>query len=190
MELVVLSGGTILSDKTTTNLTSSGVTYSLLTGDLKPGNYEIAVENLSGPDPGLLKVILGHSQNLMGLSGSIVGENAGTIHGHTMTSGVIVAGAANWNTVASGAMNEDFSASRVGTELLFDENGNPLAAPQVLSPIAITGVDGMATSVFKNFVGTSAAAPTIAGIVALMLQANPKLTSQEVNEILQATAMA
>jgi hypothetical protein len=79
MELFVLSGGTILSDKTTTNLTSSGVTYSLLAGDLKPGNYEIAVENLSGPDPGLLKVILGHSQNLMGLSGSIVGENAGLL---------------------------------------------------------------------------------------------------------------
>jgi glycosyltransferase involved in cell wall biosynthesis len=55
------------------------VTYSLLGGDLKPGNYEIAVEKLSGPDPGLIKVILGHSQSLEGLSGSIVGENAGTI---------------------------------------------------------------------------------------------------------------
>ena len=187
LELFVLSNGTILSEKTTTNLAINGVTYSLLDGDLKPGSYEIAVEKLSGPDPGLIKVILGHSQSLAGLSGSIVGENAGTIQGHTMTSGVIVTGAANWTTTpafsSGGTQNEDFSASGVGTELLYDQNGNSLAPPQVLSPVGITGVDGMATSVFKNFVG-SAAAATIAGIVALMLQANPRLTSQQANEIL------
>lgn len=89
IELFVLSGGKILSEQTATNSTINGVTYSLISASLKPGNYDIALENLSGPDPGLIKVILGHTPDLA-TSGSIVGADAGTVHGHTMTSGVIV----------------------------------------------------------------------------------------------------
>jgi autotransporter passenger strand-loop-strand repeat protein len=161
---------------------------------LTSGTYDIAVEKLSGPDPGLIKVTLGHSSELAGVSGSIVGANAGTVHGHTLASGVIVAGAADYTTTpafSGGTVNTDFSASGVGTELLFDQNGNPLAPPQVLSPVGITGVDNMAISwAPKGFTGTSAAAPTIAAIAALMKQANPNLTPQQANEILQATAFA
>ncbi len=41
---------------------------------------------------------------------------------------------------------------------------------------------------YKHFGGTSGATPIVAGICALMLSANPKLTAKEVKEILQSTA--
>jgi subtilisin family serine protease len=41
---------------------------------------------------------------------------------------------------------------------------------------------------YKHFGGTSAATPLIAGVCALMLSANPKLTAKEVKEILMLTA--
>src|SRR5690606_35173389 len=40
---------------------------------------------------------------------------------------------------------------------------------------------------FARFSGTSMSSPCVAGIVALMLQANPALTPQQVKEILQNT---
>lgn len=41
---------------------------------------------------------------------------------------------------------------------------------------------------YKHFGGTSASAPLVAGVCALMLSANPDLTAKEVKEILQSTA--
>lgn len=41
---------------------------------------------------------------------------------------------------------------------------------------------------YKHFGGTSGATPIVAGICALMLSANPKLTAKEVKDILQKTA--
>ncbi len=41
---------------------------------------------------------------------------------------------------------------------------------------------------YKHFGGTSGATPLVAGVVALMLSANPELTAREVKEILKTTA--
>ncbi|OAV44260.1 S8 family serine peptidase [Lewinella sp. 4G2] len=50
-------------------------------------------------------------------------------------------------------------------------------------------VDGLDRGVnYKHFGGTSAATPLVAGICALMLSANPQLTSVQVKSILEATA--
>jgi hypothetical protein len=181
MQVFVFSGGALVDDVPLTNVTNNGVTYALISGRLPTGNDEIVVEKASGPDPGLIKVILGHTPALVG-SGAIVGANAGTIQGHSMTSGVIATGAADWTTTpafSGSAVNEEFSASGVGTELLFDQNGNPLATPQVLSPVGVTGVDGMASAVyqknFNGFKGTSAAAPMGAQSARTSSPARPRL---------------
>lgn len=44
------------------------------------------------------------------------------------------------------------------------------------------------SGLYKHFEGTSAACPLVAGVCALILSANPKLTAMEVKEILELTA--
>jgi Ca2+-binding RTX toxin-like protein len=55
----------------------------------------------------------------------------------------------------------------------------------------ITGPDGGSTTVFDPFYGTSAAAPAVAAVAALMMQENPQLESQplEVDQLLKNTAL-
>ena len=60
------------------------------------------------------------------------------------------------------------------------------------NPVAVSGIDDIRTSVtgLTDFFGTSAATPSVAAIVADMLQANPSLTEPQVKAMLQASATA
>jgi hypothetical protein len=159
------------------------------------GTYQIAIENLSGPNPGLIKEIAEGDGLPVEISGANIGANIGTVYGHAMTPGAITAGAVSVaDTPAFGvnpALSESFSSSGVGTELLFADNGAALASPDVLSPVAVSGVDDIQTTVpgLTDFYGTSAASASAAGIVALMLSANPNLTPAEVEQIMEETAL-
>ncbi len=66
-----------------------------------------------------------------------------------------------------------------------------LVAPGVILPTTdMLGLQGMDPGDYVlDFGGTSAASPIVAGVAALMLSANPRLTSQRVREILYATAV-
>ena len=112
-----------------------------------------------------------------------------------MTPGAITAGAVSTaDTPAFGvnpALSESFSSSGAGTELLFANNGTALSSPDVLSPVAVSGVDDINTTVsdLSDFYGTSAAAASLAGVAALILSANPDLTPAEVEQIMEETAL-
>ena len=112
-----------------------------------------------------------------------------------MTPGAITAGAVSTaDTPAFGvnpAVSESFSSSGAGTELLFANNGTPLSSPDALSPVAVSGVDDINTTVsdLTDFYGTSAAAASLAGVAALILSANPDLTPAEVEQIMEETAL-
>ena len=158
----------------------------------RSGTYYVAVENLSGPNPGLIKEITEGD----GLPATISGANTGTVVGHAMTPGAITAGAVSAaDTPAFGvspAVSESFSSSGAGTELLFANNGTPLAMPDVLSPVAVSGVDDIATTLpndLSDFYGTSAAAASLAGAAALILSADPNLTPAEVEQLMEETAL-
>jgi subtilisin family serine protease len=88
--------------------------------------------------------------------------------------------------------SENFSASGTGTQLWFNNDGSAIpGGPFVYNPVAVSGIDNIETTVpnFDPFFGTSAAAPSVAGVVADMLQANPNLTFARVKQILQQTAL-
>ena len=108
------------------------------------------------------------------------------------TPGVICV--ASYNDQDSGIQNgpmSDFSsrglAGAVNTYPDIAAPGDGILSPCRLTlPICLTGTNG--SNEYATMSGTSMAAPHIAGIVALMLQANPSLTPAQVEDILEDTA--
>ncbi|HVT87889.1 MAG TPA: S8 family serine peptidase [Tepidisphaeraceae bacterium] len=93
------------------------------------------------------------------------------------------------------------ASSSVGTTTqIFDSSGNRLPAPAILQRPDISGIDGSNNTVvgiddendpdvvFPNFFGTSAAAPNVGAVVALLLQAAPGSTQQQILDALKSTA--
>ena len=188
LEMLVFRNGSLVGTATNqSEPTNPWVGIDLSTS----GTYQVAIENLSGPNPGLIKEVIEGD----GLPATISGANSGTVVGHAMTPGAISTGAVSVaDTPAFGfstAVSESFSSSGAGTELLFANNGTALSSPDVLSPVAVSGVDDIATTVTGNlsdFYGTSAASASLAGVAALILAADPNLTSAQVEQIMEQTA--
>jgi VCBS repeat-containing protein len=190
LEILVFQNGKLVG--TATNRTSGEPTNPWVGMNLSAtGTYQIAIENLSGPNPGLIKEITEGD----GLPATISGANSGTVVGHALTPGVIAAGAVSAaDTPAFGVSpeSESFSSSGAGAELLFADNGTALSSPDVLNPVAVSGIDDVATTVNGNlsdFFGTSAASASLAGVAALLLSANPDLTPAQVKQIMEETAL-
>ncbi|MGD8348010.1 MAG: PKD domain-containing protein [Gammaproteobacteria bacterium] len=138
-------------------------------------------------------------------SGNTINEfrtDSSTLFGHANAAGAAAVGAAFFAyTPAFGIappMLEPYS-SRGGTPILFAANGSPLGAPVTRLKPEMTAVDGVNTTFFFNdtygndgiddFFGTSAAAPHAAGIAALLLQAHPGATPQQINAALTGSAI-
>jgi subtilisin family serine protease len=110
-------------------------------------------------------------------------------------------------------------SSQGGTPILFDSSGTRLAAPVVRQKPDLTGPDGgndtflgftlatagitgangqLSTGIaacqndasYPNFFGTSAATPHVAGIAALMRQANSTLTPTQIADALRTSALS
>ncbi|HEY9641647.1 MAG TPA: S8 family serine peptidase [Coleofasciculaceae cyanobacterium] len=126
-----------------------------------------------------------------------------TITGHANAKGAIAIGAAAYTTTpAFGGtvpVIEKFS-SVGGTPILFDSQGNRLSTPEVRQKPELVGPDRVSTAVsnanqyldFSSFGGTSASAPHVAAVAALMLQragGRKSLTSAQILAALQQTAI-
>ena len=164
--------------------------------------FLLKIELVSGPAPALIKYVDFFGQ------ATIVGfpTHSSTSIGHPNTAGALgVAAAAFYNTPGFGQTPprlNDFS-SLGGTKLLFDTSGIRLSVPFNPASPQVTGVDGANTTFFgsdipqdgdtsPNFFGTSAAAPHVAAVAALMLDAAggaDSLTPTEIYESLKSTAI-
>ena len=96
------------------------------------------------------------------------------------------------------AIVESFSSAG-GVPIIFDVNGNRLSTPYIRNKPGITAPDGTNTKFFgsfdfeadgfPNFFGTSAAAPHAAAVAALLLEAQPSFSPNDVYEALEQTAL-
>src|SRR5690606_22059843 len=99
------------------------------------------------------------------------------------------------NVNADGYANSRYTiavaaSTNYGTRASYSEYGSPLLvnAPSHGGSAAITTTAYGSTGCNTSFGGTSSAAPLVAGVVALMLEANPSLTWRDVQHILVQTA--
>jgi T5SS/PEP-CTERM-associated repeat protein len=121
------------------------------------------------------------------------GIGSGDIKGQGLVPGVNTVGASYWaNSPAYDVApdwREYFADSGPG-ELLFNGSGTPV--DQIESEPEFIAPDGIETSVpgFQTFGGTSAAAPDAAAVAALMMQANPDLTTADITAMLEASAVS
>ena len=156
--------------------------------DAKPVDLQIGIEVRSGAAPKRLKY--------MHTSFVDIKEHdtqSGTIFGHANAEGAEAVGAAWWfDTAAYGAVQHPICndacvnsySSAGGTPLIFDDKGERRSKPYIGHKPGITGPDGGNTSFFSsletiqvagepdefpNFYGTSAAAPHVAAVAALLL---------------------
>jgi hypothetical protein len=159
-----------------------------------PGTYRLLVRlNQSAQTPTMFGLVLSNGQGT-GISNFDYPGQIGSAYGHSAGANTISVGAVN----ASGTLttNEAFSSSGPVT-YLFDANGNRLASPLTLNKPDVSGVDHVTTSFFGDpggpngtffFNGTSAAAPNVAAVAALIYQYEPWAREPQILAAMESTA--
>jgi hypothetical protein len=182
-------------------------------GNSSAETLNIVVGLVSGTAPGRIKIVV--EDDGRGSQITQFATNSGTLQGHPGAAGAAAVGAAFFaNTPSCGFVPtlESFSSAG-GDPILFDAAGTRLATPLFRQKPDFVGPDGgndtflgftladggptdpstvtecLNSSAFPNFFGTSAAAPHVASIAALFLQANPSLTPADIVGFLQSTAV-
>jgi hypothetical protein len=181
------------------------------TGNSTTETLNIEVGLVSGTTPKRIKVVV--EDDGAGSTITQFATNSGTLQGHPGAAGAAAVGAAFFaNTLSCGAATpslETFS-SVGGDPILFDVTGTPLTTPVTRQKPDFVGPDGgnntfigfkigdtvdnstiaecLNNAKFPNFFGTSAAAPHVAAIAALFLEADPSLTPSDIYTAMRQTA--
>ncbi|MBC7785428.1 MAG: S8 family serine peptidase [Burkholderiales bacterium] len=171
-----------------TNTTGSSAVFNLMAVHYTPGG---------GPLPGRLKFV--------DYDGAATGwqydMNAGTVSGHANSATGAGVAAARYDFTPAFGVNPpqaEFFSSYGNVPILFDTAGTRLVSAITRQQPRLTGVDGSDTTFFgqaydatpaPNFFGTSASAPVVAAVAALMFQAAPSLTPSQLFTAMSNTAL-
>ena len=169
------------------------------------------------PAPGRIKIAV--EDDGAGSTINAFRTNSATLQGHPGAAGAAAVGAAFYFSTpdcgTTPARLESYSSAG-GTPILFDTLGTRLATPVLRNKPDFVGPDGgndtflgftlasagvtggtLNTTIaacqndpsYPNFFGTSAATPHVAGIAALMLEANPAATPAEIYQAMRTSAL-
>jgi len=159
-------------------------------------HFNIVIENVQGTPPKLIKYVL------FDFEGTIneYDTESGTIYGHANAAGALAVGAAAYYETPEFGVDPaqlEYYSSAGPMVVLFNEEGG-FSGPEVREKPEIVSIDGANTTFFgtdvepdgfPNFFGTSAAAPHAAAVAALMIEANPLLSPDDIYSILKDTAL-
>ncbi len=207
LDVYLLDDTTVVAEGTNDNIGRDPVEVITYQNESdQPIQLDLSVALAQGPEPDRLKYVI--------FQGGRVDEYhtaSPAVSGHSKSADAISVAAAAWfNTprVPTGTgeappLLNAFS-SKGGTPILFDSNGNR-QAPEVRQKPDLTAPDGVNTTFFgfdlssqapysdfdsdPNFFGTSAAAPHIAAVAALMREAQPGISPQDVREQLKSATV-
>lgn len=154
-------------------------------------------------NPARLKIIGFSNFSFPTSASALPGINASTCFGHPNAAGAIAAGAASYDDTPAFGQSPpllEYYSSKGGIPIYFYPDGSLYAAPVTRQKPEMVAPDNANTSFFygsydyekdgsPNFPGTSAAAPHAGAVAALLLQARPKLTPDQLKMGLQTTAI-
>ncbi|HXG10608.1 MAG TPA: S8 family serine peptidase [Gemmataceae bacterium] len=187
---VTNAAGTMILASAIDNNAMTDEAFELLTftnnGSFGTNSFALAIQHVSGPAPTRVRWV-GYGDDPQAQ-----GQGGPTITGTPLARSTIAVGAANWNNPT---VPESFTSLGGPQLIFFDINGNRLPTPEIRFKPEVTGPDGVSTSFFSapppgnQFFGTSAAAPHVAGLVALLLEETPCATPVQITQHLMQTAL-
>jgi len=203
LDIHLYNGATYLFSAATDNLDGDPIEILSITNTGAPMSVNLAIEYFDGPTgptpiPTFVKYVIMNDTTI-----DEYATNSATSFGHANTDGAVTVGAANyWQTPAFGvdpSLVASYS-SHGGVPILFDLADLPVGPVDRGKP-EVVGPDGANTTffgadivhatdpdIFPNFFGTSASAPAVAAIGAMMQQTRPGISPAEVESCLTQTA--
>ncbi|MCB8881085.1 Hint domain-containing protein [Acidisoma cellulosilytica] len=187
------SEGNVVAESTESELGGDPTQGIAFTNTTTSTQFTLVVVQNGGVVPTGQQFIIDQITGSATFDSADAGTGSGNILGHELLTDTNVVGAVTYsNTPAYGQTPVPAAYTSTGPgEILFDVQGNPLATPIVADEPNFVGVSGSDTSVpgFAPFSGTSAAAPNVGAVGALMLQANSGLTTTEVTALLEQSTI-
>lgn len=199
LNIYLIAGSTIVAQARTNNIGGDAVEVLSYANNTFTTQFSVLITSAGGPLPGLIKYVDFGSNTTFNEHVT----NSSTLFGHANADSAVAVGAASFLATPEFGTNppvvENFSALG-GTPIIFDATGSRLTTPVVRQKTDVVGPDGGNTTFFgtdiagdadsfPNFFGTSAAAPHVAALSALMLDTNPSLSASQITEILKNTAI-